>query len=147
MAYDERMVTTVYNDYVSIEDAETKLPKIRALLENARQLKREFETIAATARAFPEEKQRLQPIAWQLSTIIEELEDLGCYIKDLDIGLVDFLSAFEGRDIFLCWKLGEQRITHWHELHEGFSQRQEILDMTQLETELEFVTPVVENEN
>ena len=134
-----------------MEEAEARLPNVRPLLEAARRLKREIETIAAgygyDTVLLEQEKPRISALLSQLSEKIDELEDLGCYVKDLDIGLVDFLTSFEGRDIFLCWKLGEAHIGHWHEVDEGFASRQEILDMTQLDFEWEFETPVVENEN
>ena len=144
-------MTTVDSDYVTLEEAETRLAKVRPLLENARRLKREIEALAASydydSALIESEKEKFQPHINELSQSLDTLEELGCYIKDLDIGLIDFLSSFEGRDIFLCWKLGEPHIGHWHEVDEGFSNRQEILDMNSLEIELEFETPVVENEN
>jgi hypothetical protein len=59
------------------------------------------------------------------------LEKMGCFVKDLDTGLVDFLSFFEGREIFFCWKIGENRVTHWHEVDSGFSGRKKIIDLEQ----------------
>ena len=44
-------------------------------------------------------------------------------------GLVDFPSQFEGREIYLCWKLGEDRVRHWHEVDTGFEARQEIIEL------------------
>ena len=41
--------------------------------------------------------------------------------------MVDFHSRIEGRDVFLCWRLGEEEITHWHELDAGFAGRQELV--------------------
>jgi hypothetical protein len=141
----------VYSDYVTIEEAEIRLPQVRPLLEQARSLKREIESIAAgfdyDTILLEEEKPRISNLVGQLTDKLQQLEDLGCYIKDLDVGIVDFLGTFEGRDIFLCWRMGEEHIHHWHEINEGFSQRQEILDMTQLLLDVEFETPFVENEN
>lgn len=138
-------------DYLTLEQAEALLPKVRPLLENARQLKREIEAIAAgydyDAVLLEQERPRLERLAAKLRQKLERLEELGCYVKDLDIGLVDFLSRFEGRDVFLCWKLGEAHIRHWHELSEGFPQRQQILDLSQLEIDFWFQVPVVENQN
>lgn len=139
------------NDYVTLEDAESRLTFVRPLLESARRTKREIETIAAgydyDTVLLEQEKPRISKLVAQLAEKLDQLEDLGCYVKDLDIGLVDFLSTFEGRDIFLCWKLGEPHINHWHEINEGFSSRQDILDMSQLDFEFDFETPIVENEN
>lgn len=139
------------SDYVTLDLAEIRLAQVRPLLEGARRIKREIETIAAQydydTVLLEQEKPRITPLIAKLSEYMDELENLGCYVKDLDIGLIDFLSTFEGRDIFLCWKLGEEHICHWHETNEGFASRQEILDMTQLDFEWEFETPIVENEN
>mgnify|MGYP001178996948 CR=1 FL=1 len=60
-----------------------------------------------------------------------ELESIGCFVKNLETGLVDFLSYFEGREIFFCWKLGETNVTHWHELDSGYTGRKKILDLEQ----------------
>ena len=50
----------------------------------------------------------------------------GAVIKDLQKGLIDFYSQHEGRDIFLCWQIGEKDIHYWHELEKGFGSRQPI---------------------
>jgi len=62
----------------------------------------------------------------RLQSLVDELTDIGCEIKDYQMGLIDFVARHEGRDIYLCWKLGEEKITHWHELHTGFAGRQPV---------------------
>ncbi len=57
---------------------------------------------------------------------LTELLTIGVVVKDVQQGLVDFYAKYEGRDVHLCWKLGEKEIGHWHETHEGFSGRQPI---------------------
>jgi hypothetical protein len=59
---------------------------------------------------------------------IHAIEELGAQVKDLDIGLCDFLGRRRGRDVLLCWRFGEKRITHWHELSAGFAGRQPLDD-------------------
>jgi hypothetical protein len=54
---------------------------------------------------------------------LEEIEGLGGVTKDLQMGLVDFLHLRGGREVNLCWKYGEKRITHWHGLDEGYARR------------------------
>jgi len=141
----------VASDYVTIDDAEHLLPRIRPLLESTRKLKREIETIAARygydEAILETEGPRIDALARRLNDKLEKLEELKCYVRDLDIGVIDFLTRFEGRDVFLSWRLGEPRISHWHELHEGYGQRRAIIDLCQLELETEFAVPVVENEN
>jgi hypothetical protein len=62
----------------------------------------------------------------RLNELVEELKQIGCELKDCAIGLIDFPGRHEGRDVFLCWKLGEERINYWHELHAGVAGRQPV---------------------
>jgi hypothetical protein len=57
---------------------------------------------------------------------IAEIDSIGVQVKDLDIGLLDFPCAVEGRVVLLCWKMGEHSITHWHSTDEGFAGRKPI---------------------
>ncbi len=58
-----------------------------------------------------------------IETLLEKIRAYGCEVKDLNGGLVDFLSKRKGRDVYLCWRYGESGITHYHELHAGFAGR------------------------
>lgn len=60
----------------------------------------------------------------QLREDIEQVQRFGCELKDPDTGLVDFLSLRDGREVYLCWRLGEERIAYWHPLDTGFAGRQ-----------------------
>jgi hypothetical protein len=62
----------------------------------------------------------------EIVRLIHRIEALGCIMKDIDLGLVDFPSAREGDPVYLCWKAGEERITHWHGVDEGFATRRPI---------------------
>jgi hypothetical protein len=66
-----------------------------------------------------------------LEALTEELaavEDLGVSVKDLDIGLCDFLGSRDGRDVWLCWQYGEKQVSFWHELDAGFAGRRPLVD-------------------
>lgn len=52
-----------------------------------------------------------------------EIRSYGCLLKDIKVGLIDFLSEQDGREVYLCWRYGEPEITHYHHLEEGFSDR------------------------
>jgi len=56
--------------------------------------------------------------------LMGELARFGCVLKDPQTGLIDFLSLRDGREIYLCWRLGEDRIRYWHYLDTGFAGRQ-----------------------
>lgn len=59
----------------------------------------------------------------QLAKEIQKLEELGCVLKDMNSGLIDFPAVRLGTRVWLCWKLGEDDVTFWHELHEGYAGR------------------------
>ena len=61
-----------------------------------------------------------------LQQAAEEIHAAGVLIKDIEIGLIDFPALLAGREVLLCWKLGESRIEHWHGVEEGFSGRKPI---------------------
>jgi hypothetical protein len=60
----------------------------------------------------------------QLQDYVDELGSIGVELKDYESGLIDFPGRHQGRDIYLCWKLGEDKVDHWHELHSGYAGRQ-----------------------
>jgi hypothetical protein len=57
---------------------------------------------------------------------LAEINAIGVQVKDINIGLLDFPCKVEGRIVLLCWKLGEQGITHWHTSSEGFAGRKPV---------------------
>lgn len=66
--------------------------------------------------------------ASMLSAALESIQESGCLVKDLDIGLLDFPTLYRGREVYLCWRLGESRIEFWHGVEEGFRGRKPIDD-------------------
>jgi hypothetical protein len=65
-------------------------------------------------------------IAAEIERFRRELAGLGVEFKDPEMGLVDFPSEREGRSIYLCWRLGETEVDHWHEIYAGYAGRQPI---------------------
>jgi hypothetical protein len=68
----------------------------------------------------------LDIVVSKLQGFVDELSEVGVELKDYQSGLLDFVSVHQGRDVYLCWKLGEERICHWHELDAGFQGRQPV---------------------
>jgi len=69
---------------------------------------------------------RLDDAVNHLEDYVDELTDVGCELKDYQIGLIDFVGRHQRRDVYLCWKLGEERIGYWHEMNAGYAGRQPI---------------------
>jgi hypothetical protein len=64
----------------------------------------------------------------QINEHLQAVQEMGVLVKELDSGLCDFPCMFEGRVVYLCWKLGEPEIEWWHETSTGFAGRQRIED-------------------
>lgn len=127
----------------TVEQANAVLPLVRAITRDLVQLSREVmerrERLAllsggrkSTAKdPYSEElrqiEEELDKDSEQLETFLEELRELGVEPKSGTEGLVDFPSLMDGRIVFLCWKLGESEVTHWHELNAGFAGRQSLV--------------------
>ncbi len=69
-------------------------------------------------------EEELEKDSRRLQEYVEELRELGVEPKNGPEGLVDFPSLLDGRVVYLCWKLDEPEVTHWHEIDGGFAGRQ-----------------------
>jgi hypothetical protein len=68
----------------------------------------------------------LEQLAEQVAEAVRELDAAGVVVKDLDLGLLDFPSSRDGREIELCWHVGEDEVAYWHEIGAGFAGRKPI---------------------
>lgn len=129
--------------YFNREEAEELLPAIGKSLEEARKQKRildglEEDLSQASARIMMlggsvppyqellRKKGEKQRFVERLEEAVNEIQEMGCVVKDLDSGLVDFPALRDGREVYLCWKLGEKRIEYWHGMEEGFAGRKRL---------------------
>ena len=69
-------------------------------------------------------RSRVEKSTEALRLPLEEFEERGIIIRDLQRGLIDFPAMREGREVYLCWIYGEERIDYWHEIDTGFAGRQ-----------------------
>jgi hypothetical protein len=121
------------------EEAEALLPhlapmltKLRTLKEDHDRAQRKLAELTGMLRSNGHQldddlktaREEMEQAASAVNEIISRVNDLGCELKDVDMGLVDFRSERDGREVYLCWKLGEERIDWWHELHTGYASRQ-----------------------
>jgi hypothetical protein len=124
----------------TLAEAERTLPLVRRIVADLmaeyprwRAAVSRFELLSAGARAdwgeTPElasAREEVTAAAARINDYLKELEAIGCVFKGFDAGLVDFYTLRDDRPVFLCWKMGEERIQHWHELDAGFGGRQPI---------------------
>jgi hypothetical protein len=69
------------------------------------------------------ETRRCTELKAEIVRLINRLESYGCFVKDIDLGILDFPALRDGRPVLLCWKAGEPAITHWHGTDETFVDR------------------------
>jgi hypothetical protein len=113
--------------YFTLEQANRALVLVRRIVVQLQeQYARMLELSRRTEGTEQEYQQTLDPIVGRFNGLMEELREIGCELKDPRQGLVDFAAQREGRKIWLCWKPGEDRVSHWHEWDEGFSGRRPI---------------------
>jgi len=126
-----------------LQQAEKVLPDVASAIRAAISLKAEYERMETEMQSFSqrvavmggvrvdrgqmmEQKNCREETALAFKQAIERVNEFGCLVKDLDIGLIDFPTLFEGEEVYLCWKLGEAGIQFWHGVHEGFRGRKPI---------------------
>ncbi len=127
----------------TLAEAGELIPKVEGLLRQAIALKAEYAEAESAVEGYVERvmvsggmlldrhevlrtRQRREAAARSLETAIEQVQRLGCLLKDLDTGLVDFPTLLRGVEVYLCWRLGEPSITWWHGVEEGFRGRKPI---------------------
>jgi hypothetical protein len=73
-------------------------------------------------------RQRLEHnrLAGAIETALGKIHATGCVVKDLEVGLLDFPARINGEAVYLCWRLGEDRIRFYHAQDEGFAGRKPI---------------------
>ena len=126
--------------YFTLSEANRTLPLVRRIVADLvalhpqwRELVAQYEVAAAAARPEWGEsteqlalRGRIDDVARRINGFLLELEQIGCVFKGFDLGLVDFYGRLDGKEIFWCWKQGEDKIEHWHELDSGYAGRQPI---------------------
>jgi hypothetical protein len=120
------------------EEANELIPRLEALV-------RKLQASAGRARAraaeagpsvkleeFSRSDPMLRTAMREMSKIAEEIQGLGCFLKDIDLGLVDFPGEVDGETVFLCWQYGEPRLVAWHPIDSGFGSRRPLPGSTKV---------------
>jgi hypothetical protein len=73
---------------------------------------------------------RMQGVIDQMQAGVARIDELGITLREIETGLVDFPALVTGRQVWLCWRLGEGDVEWWHELSEGFGGRRSLAELT-----------------
>jgi hypothetical protein len=129
--------------FFTLPEAERLLPAIEKIIREAVSLKGRYQESEQEIQSFAqriamqggmsvdrdavlEQRSQRDRQGEGLKAAVEQIQEYGCVIKDLDVGLIDFPTLFRGKEVYLCWKMGESGISHWHGTDEGFAGRKPI---------------------
>jgi hypothetical protein len=127
----------------TVQEANRLLPELEKLVRELRQkrnliasleveidlleiLSPKDDSDAASSPVFNKKVEDYQKLVDHFYGLIDKIHAAGCFLKDIDMGLLDFYTLYQGRVVYLCWRLGEKEITTWHEIGRGYSYRQPI---------------------
>jgi hypothetical protein len=144
-------------DQYDVERANARLPELREILLQLRDQREQIVAVrdrivelnapalaggaaaktatrsnASSAHAEAETQRlrmRMQGLVDQMQAAVLQLDGWGIQLRDIRTGLVDFPATAAGRPIWLCWRLGEERVGWWHEAAQGFEARRRIEDL------------------
>ena len=123
----------------TLEEATAQLPRLREILMEMRKKKPRIDELRRVILAMTRKatgnghlvsrdvrnrQKEAREFIERLNELGEAIKEIGCELKGVEEGLIDFPSEREGRTVYLCWKLGEDTIAYWHELDTGFGDRQ-----------------------
>jgi hypothetical protein len=125
-------IELVHERHFTQEEANELLPQLTTLLSRLREAKDELtatEAHEALSEAAPTngggEQGRQVGVAFlEVRRLLETVERSGIVLRDIDRGLVDFPALVDGREIYLCWEVGEDEVAFWHELEGGYGGRE-----------------------
>jgi hypothetical protein len=122
----------VHERHFTRAEASALLPQLTTLLSQLRDAKDKLtdtETHEALSEAAPtngggEQGRRVGIAFLEVRRLIDTVEQAGIVLRDIDRGLVDFPALIDGREVYLCWELGEEEVAYWHDLEGGYGGRE-----------------------
>jgi hypothetical protein len=125
-------IEQVYERHFTLAEANAMLPQLTALLNQLREAKDELtdaEAHEALSDAAPTnggggEGRQVGVAFLAVRSMLETIEQEGIVLRDIDRGLVDFPALIDGREVYLCWELGEDEVAYWHDLDAGYGGRE-----------------------
>jgi hypothetical protein len=128
--------------FYSIDQADARLRDLAPLLDKLRADRTEVATArdelerfrttngnAEHAEELKAREERIRGIVYRMERYVSQLVAWDITLRDIETGLVDFPALVNGRQVCLCWRLGEERVGYWHELDAGFANRRPLIDL------------------
>jgi hypothetical protein len=141
--------------FYDLDEANEAIPEVRTILESLRDQRAELirlrDEVIATADDAPDTRSesrgdaateartdadvrvlrlRMQGVIDRMQAGVVRIDELGITLREIETGLIDFPALASGRQIWLCWRLGEGDVEFWHELADGFAGRRPLAELT-----------------
>jgi len=97
------------------------LSQVRGVVERVIAIKKEADSV--------KDDDAMTDTMERMEKEIKKLEELGCILKDMSLGLVDFPAVRLGTRVWLCWKMNEEKVEFWHNRDEGFAGRKPAVEL------------------
>jgi len=119
---------TTDTKYFTPADARRTLPLVKKIVKDILDTSREMRLLADELNGKIKGDPVVEKLGIDIESFLLELEEIGCFFKDWNftIGLVDFPSVIDNREVFLCWKSDEDDIRFYHDVQEGYAGRKPI---------------------
>lgn len=111
----------------SLQEARNSLVFVRGVTEDIQKgyLKLfEYKNRIEAGEEISEEE--INKVREQIERYAQELEQVGCILRNMERGIVDFPSFYKNQEVYLCWELGEENLNHWHHRYNDFNGRLKI---------------------
>jgi hypothetical protein len=131
--------------FFDIDEANAALTEVEPLLatladQRAELIRLRDRTIAATSPAMGGQDEidedearrirlRIKGVIDQMAAAVARIDAMGITLRDIERGLIDFPALVGGRQVWLCWQVGETRVDFWHELETGFGSRRPLAEL------------------
>jgi hypothetical protein len=128
--------------FYSIDQADARLRELAPLLDKLRADRQEVSTARSELERFrtgngnadhtdelEAREEQIRQIVFRMERYVSQLVAWDITLRDIETGLVDFAALVNGRQVCLCWRLGEERVGFWHELDSGFAGRRPLIDL------------------
>ena len=125
--------------HFTVDEANELIPTLTPILEDLQGLQQRLVDVAGEVADFERRAMGngngentdmfkpghdLREIQREIQQRVHFLQGMGCHLKAIEHGIVDFPTRMYGRDVYLCWRLGEARVAYWHDMDAGFAGRQ-----------------------
>lgn len=119
----------------TLEEARAVLPQLRVLVGRCHEILEHLQSLEPQVKEFSDHASHdsgggagtlyVEHLI-VLQSVVARIQEFGCLVKDLKDGLIDFPHLRDGREVYLCWRYGENDIKYWHEIDAGFAGRTKI---------------------